>query len=111
MTGESLAYYIEWLFEDIEKGFINSYVFNKIKRIYRREFRGIMPNKYLILPNTLKMYVMSKTLCCEFPANGSFQYREKLNDIFCLLQKYFFVNKRVSDGKVVYQIRGNNNVC
>ena len=105
MMRGSIAFYIEWFF-DLDIVEEKNEVLSSIETWTRRQFKRIMPRKYYIFRTVPKLYVISNTICFEFPAYGSYEYRIKLNELYHCLKEDFIVDKISFDGMVTYQIRG-----
>lgn len=72
---------------------------------FRRTYSRIMPKKYWIFPQQPVVYVLSKSICIEFPSWGSKEYRYSLADLQRALQTRFIFDVQYFDGKTTFIIR------
>lgn len=82
---------------------------NRVIKNFRRCYSGIMPKKYWIFPQQPNIYVLSKCICIEFPAWGSYEYRYELSELQKKLYKFFEMETYHFDGKVTFVLKRNKN--
>lgn len=98
---------LESAFDKLQHGGINSVDCLKIEKRLRKYFKGTLPKKYFIIPQTPYVYTLSNTLCIELPAYGSLAYRKGfLLALSKRLKEHFICDTIYYDGKITYKIRG-----
>ena len=94
------------LLKDFVRDNSNKALYRRVIRNFRRCYSGIMPKKYLFLPQQPAIYPMSKSICIEFPAWGSFEYRYELSSLENRLSDNFLLEVHHFNGKITFILKG-----
>lgn len=87
----------------------NKRLYNRVVRNFRRCYSGLMPRKYGILPQQPHIYVLSKSICIEVPAWGSFEYRYEISELQKKLSKFFEMEVHHYDEKITFILKRKKN--
>lgn len=91
----------------LQHGSMDSHDCLRIEKRLIRYFKGTLPKKYFIIPQTPHVYILSNTICIELPSYGSLAYRKGfLLALTKRLKDYFICDITYYDGKITYKIRG-----
>lgn len=93
------------LLKELSNDLNDKRLYNRVVKNFRRCYSGIMPKKYWIFPQQPNIYIMSKSICIEFPAWGSREYRYELSDLQKKLYKNFIMETYHSDGIITFVLK------
>lgn len=79
--------------------------FNLVVKNARRCYSGLMPKKYGIFPQQPHVYILSKSICLEFPSWGSIEYRYELSELQEKLSQNFYCDVQYFDGKTTFVLK------
>lgn len=92
-------------FIEAETEFDRAMFVRSIEKDLRREFRNVLPKKWLIFPQEPKVYLMSNSLCIEFPYYGSERYMMIMKGFKDVLSERFVFDSIYHGAKVTYVLK------
>ncbi len=93
------------LLEDLLNDLDNTKLYYRVVKNFRKCYSGLMPKRHFIFPQQPYIYKVSNSLCIEFPAWGSYEYRYELSDLQRRLRQNFVMDVHHSDGKIVFLLK------